>query len=169
MEIIFYLIIFVILCSFAYAGISGAPWVPSKKFDVARFLKLADIKQGQKVYDLGCGDGRLLFPAAELGAVAEGFEISIIPLFLAKFRKLFSGKKINVKIRFKSFWSADLRDADVVFIFLLPKAFPKLREKLESELRPGARVLVHVWPIDGWNPAKIDRKENYCPLYLYVR
>ena len=67
-----------------------APWFPTRKNDVIRFLKLVDIKQGKKMYDLGCGDGRLVCAAANAGANAQGIELSLLPFILASIRKVFS-------------------------------------------------------------------------------
>jgi len=86
--------------TFAYAGFRGAPWVPMRAGDVERVVRLAAIKPGQTVYDLGCGDGRLLFAAATHGAVAHGFEISLLPLVIAKVRWLFAKHRARVTIFF---------------------------------------------------------------------
>lgn len=162
-------IIFIFLLTFAYAGLNSAPWVPTKKKDVERFLKLAEIKPGQKMYDLGCGDGRLICAAAQAGAQAYGCELSLLPLILVYLRRLFQKEKSRIKISYQSIWQADLRDADIVYFYLLPKIYPKLKEKLEKELKKGAKVIVYVWPIKGWTPLKVDTL-NHCPaLYLYQR
>ena len=163
---IWLLLLLAFVISFAYAGIRAAPWVPLHARDVERVVTLMDLKGGEVVYDIGCGDGRILAAAAEKGAQATGFEVSLLPYLLAQIRRL-RGKKFRV--RFKDFWWQDLRQADVVFFFLMPKIFPKLKEKLERELKPGARVISYVWPIDGWEPTRVDRREGSPALYLYLR
>lgn len=167
MEIILYVAFFAIVATFVYAGLRGAPWVPSKKKDVERFLKLADIKPGDKMYDLGCGDGRLVIESAKAGAIAQGLEISLLPYFIANISRLFQKNKKNVKISYKDIWSADLRDADVIYFFLMPKIYPKLKEKFEKELRPGTKIVAYVWPIVGWIPKKTSTHPNHPNLYLY--
>ena len=151
------LILLAVIVTFAYAGLRGAPWVPTRGHDVGRFLKLADIKPGQKVYDLGCGDGRMVCAAANAGAQAQGFEISLFPYVLAKLRAsvarhcvaqclatgIISG---SCKISFRDFWNVDLSDADILYFFLMQKCYPKLKEKLERELKPGTKGLSYVWP-----------------------
>jgi len=164
MEYLFYLILFLFLGTFAYAGIKAAPWFPTWSKDVERFLNLAEIKTGQKFYDLGCGDGKLVFAAAGAGAEAVGFEISLLPYLIALSRSLYVK---NSKIIFKDFWKADLSDADVVYIFLTPKVNPKVKIKLEQELKRGSRVIAYSWPIDGWLPIEEDRAEGYPSMYLY--
>src|SRR3989344_2509244 len=133
---IFSAILFVFLGSFAYAGLKAAPWFPTWSRDIGRFLKLADIKPGQKFYDLGCGDGKLVFAAAGAGADAVGFDISLLPYLIAV---LSSWSVSNAKIMFKDFWKQNLSEADIVYIFLTPKVNPKVKLKLESELKRGAK------------------------------
>jgi len=165
----FIIILFVFVATFAYAGYRGAPWAPTRKEDIARFLELAEIKGGEKVYDLGCGDGRLLFAAAEKGATVVGYEISLLPYLIAKVKQLLFPRKKQTKILFKDFWHVDLKDADLVYFFLMPKVYKKLKEKLEKELKPGARVIAYVWPIDGWEPQRISALKNVQKIYLYQR
>ncbi len=125
---------FIILLTFVYAGWKGAPFVPTRKTDVERFLKLADFKPGQKMYDLGCGDGRLVYATAKQGVKSQGFELSLFPFILAKISGLFQ-KNTNFKICYGDFWHADLSDADVVYFFLMPKVYPKLADKLKKNLK----------------------------------
>ena len=159
------LIMFIFLGSFAYAGIKAAPWFPTWSRDIERFLKLAEIKPGQKFYDLGCGDGKLVFAAAGAGAQAVGFEISLLPYLIALSRSFYVD---NSKILFKDFWKQDISDADIVYIFLTPKVNPKAKLKLEKELKPGARVVAYTWPIDGWQPEQTDFRPGQPPMYLYI-
>jgi len=161
----FIFIFMLFLGTFAYAGIKAAPWFPTWSRDIERFLKLADIKPGDKFYDLGCGDGKLVFAAAGAGAKATGFEISLLPYLIAKSRSFFVK---NAEIRFKDFWKQTLFDPDVVYMFLTPKANPKAKDKLEQELKKGARVIAYTWPIEGWQPVKIDRTPGQPSIYLYI-
>jgi len=154
-----------VLGSFIYASFSAAPWVPMRKSDIKRFLELAEIKSAQKVYDLGCGDGRLVCAAAKSGADAEGFEISAFPYLLAQARKFFT--KCVFKIRFTDFWSINLGDADIVYFFLTPKILLKMKTKFEKELKKGTKVICYVWPIPGWNIVKTSQTENRPKMFLY--
>ncbi|MDO8496028.1 MAG: methionine biosynthesis protein MetW [bacterium] len=158
------LILFIFLGSFAYAGMLAAPWFPTWSRDIERFLKLAEIKPGQKFYDLGCGDGKLVFAAAGAGAEAVGFEISLLPYLIAISRSFYVQ---NAKIIFKDFWKQNLSDADVVYIFLTPKVNPRAKEKLEHELKKGAKVIAYTWPIEGWQLTKTDLTPGQPPMYLY--
>ena len=119
------------------------------------------------MYDLGCGDGRLVCAAANAGANAQGIELSLLPFIFASVRKFFSKNRTKIKLSYQNIWNTDLGDADIVYVWLMPEAIPKLREKFENELKRGAKVVSYVWPIDGWQPTKIDEAKNRCKLYLY--
>lgn len=157
------IIILPILATFAYASVRGAPWVPTWRRDIERFLTLAQLQPGERFYDLGCGDGRLVRAAANAGAVAIGFECSILPYIFAKLRIAQRGH-----VRYADFWNADLLDADVVYCFLTPKVYPKLQAKLERELRPGTRVILYVWPMAGWEVDAVDDMAGAPKLYRHI-
>ncbi len=164
-------LLLVIFFTFAWAGKSLAPWVPCRKKDVARVLKLAEIKPGEKFYELGCGDGRVVVAAnKEHKANAVGLEIAI-PLYIAaKIRQFFNWDK-NLQIKYKNLFKEDLSDADVVYVFGMPdKLKNKLRLKLEKELKPGARVVSYVFPISGWEPVAHDKPTpTDLSIYVYKR
>ena len=163
--ILLFILIFLILLTFFYSLLRAISWVPMWSKDLVRVLNLAQIKSGQKFYDLGCGDGKMVLAAAKVGAQAEGFEISVLPYLVAKIRQLVSKEKI--KIKFKDFWLTDLSQADVVFFFLIPRIYPKLKNKLNKELKPGTKVIAYVWPIDGLEPVQIDKVLGRPTIYLY--
>lgn len=158
-------IILILLITYAYGSWRGAPWVPSKKLDVERFIKLAQISEGKIVYDLGCGDGRILQAVVDSGAEARGLELSLLPFLIAKI-KLFKKRK-KCHIEYGDFWFKNLGEADVIYIFLMPKIYEKLVTKFKAELKKGTKVVSYVWPLPGMEPIKIDRAEKHPPLYLY--
>ena len=164
---LFLFLAIIFLATYGYAAYTGAPWLPTRAGDVKRFLDIADIRPGQKLYDLGCGDGRLICAAAKHGAKAVGYEISVLPYLLSKMRILTSGVAGNCSVKYKSFWNVNLGDADAVYVFLTPKVNPRIREKLEKELRKKTKVIAYAFPIEGWQPVKIDKAENRPNLYLY--
>lgn len=166
---IFLLITLVLASTAAWAGWRAAPWAPTFKSDTERFLKLAGIKPGQKVYDLGCGDGRLLLASVQAGGEAIGFEISLLPYGVAKWRAWRSPFKKQCQIKFKDFWKADLSEADIVYFFLMPRIFAKMKAKLKKELKSGAKVIIYAWPMDGWEPLVSDCPAGQTPIYLYQR
>ncbi len=139
----------------------AAPYVPTRKYDVERFLALAEIKTGDRVYDLGCGDGRISNAAAKRGAKAVGLEFSILNyLFCKIFRP-------RITTRFKNFFKADFSDADLVYMFLSKKTHNKMGEILRRRMKKGSRIITYVWSIDGFAATKIDKIPGRPNLYLY--
>lgn len=167
MEALLYLLVFLILATAVYGAFSAAPWLPTKKRDVARMIALADLKPGDCVYDLGCGDGRLVFAAAKKGAETIGIEVFILPYLYASVKSLFNKR---TKILYGDMFNYDLSRADVVFVFLLKKSYKRLAEKLKKELRPGTRVVASCWDITELKDklVKEDKPSDQdLPIYLY--
>jgi len=163
-----FLFLLLLASSLAWGAVSAAPWVPLKSRDLARLLALAELKASELVYDLGCGDGRIVV-ARLYGVRAIGFEVAILPYCLAKLRVLFSGTGGFVKIRYKNFWSAPFNQADVVFCFLTPSAMARLEEKLDHELKPGARFITYAFKLPHRSPTlKSQPTANDLPIYLYT-
>lgn len=164
------LVIFLLLVPLAIAGISFAPWVPTWQVDVDRALRLAQLKPGEVFYDLGCGDGKAVFAAAKLGAKATGIEIAW-PLYLFCLVKKVIQHQPLVKFKLGNLFNLDVSDADVVYIFGMPRTIQqKLRDKLERELKPGTRVLSYAFPIHGWEPITRDKPTpKQLSIYLYKR
>jgi len=140
-------------------------------------LVLSEIKPGEIIYDLGCGDGRVVIMAAqEFGARAIGVEMreDLVKQALSKVSEL--GLEGQVKILQSDIFKVELTQADVVTLYLTTSANDKVKPKLESELKPGTRVVSHDYEILGWRPTRID---NFCEnprlgypshtIYVYKR
>lgn len=168
MEKILFLIVFILILTAAIAGISAAPWLPTKPSQRKRLLDRLPLRGNETVYDLGCGDGSLLFALAKKypGVRAVGVDISILPLMIGLGRKACRPYP-NVRLRFANLFTTDVRDADVVFIFLLSKAYPRLKAKFAAELRDNARVVVEAWPLPDLTPAETLRDDGQLPVYIY--
>ena len=152
-----------------WAGFSAAPWVPSWKKDIKQILELSQIKSGEVVYDLGCGDGRWLFAVAKNTAAKKvvGLEISL-PLYLLTRIKILFSSYPQIQIKYQNLYRADFKDADVVLCFLMPRAMKKLKTKLLKSLKPGARLVSYTFSLPGVNPEKISRiSPKSIPIYLY--
>jgi len=169
--IIFLLFLFIIMGTLAYAGWSAAPWVPLWKKDIRRMMKVAEVKPGESVYDLGAGDGRIVIIAAEeFGASASGFEMAVLPYFLGYIRILLKGLKGRVKFKYSNFFRENLAAADVICVFLTPQAMKKLKTKFENETKPGCRIVSYAFSVPGWQPEKIDKpNQKTTAIYLYRR
>jgi SAM-dependent methyltransferase len=169
-SILLLLALIIIFGTLAYGALSAAPWVPLKKKDIKRLLDLANLKPGELIYDLGCGDGRLLIMAAKVyGVRAVGFEIALLPYLIAKLKILILGLNKQVKVLYKDFWQIPLSPADAIVCFLTPYAMKKLERKIPSELKPGARFVSYVFQLHSL-PNKIVSKPlpTDAPIYLYT-
>lgn len=164
------LLLVFILVAFAAGGFSAAPWVPTRRRERDVLLKEIPIEPGQVVYDLGCGDGIVLFQLAARQPNARyiGIEVAPIPLLVGLVRKVLAGAKAkNVTLRMRDLFALSYGDADVVFIFLLSDSYPKLMKKLAGKLKPDARVVVEAWPLPDIEPERTIREEGKLPLYIY--
>ena len=138
-------------------ALTGLPWVPTKPWRIRKALELARLRPGEILYDLGAGDGRVLDIAArEFGARAIGIEISPMHCLLAGIRIWLGRTGERAKVIRGNLYECDLSGADVVFAYLLREQAARLRRRLESHLRPGARVVAVSADFDGWEPAAFD-------------
>lgn len=155
--------LFVLLLS--CAGLKGqeklAPYVPTPPVVGQRMLELAELRAGEKMFDLGSGDGRLVILAAQkFGAEAVGVEIDSD--LVAQSRALIAKAKIGARAKIieGDLLQQDYRSADVLTIYLYPAAMKKVRPLLEEQLRKGTRVVTHDFPMEGWSAAATETLED---------
>ncbi len=135
----------------------GAPYVPSSWKTVKKMLQMAEVQPGQRVVDLGAGDGRIVIAAARLfKAQAVGVEIDPLRCILANALILLLGLRGRARVHYGNMMSFDVSDADVVTLYLLQGTNQALKERLAEQLRPGARIVSHSFSMSGWAPAAID-------------
>jgi predicted RNA methylase len=132
---------------------------------VRRMLELAELKEGDTLYDLGSGDGRIVIEAARRYGV-RGVGIEADPLRVAVSRLIVRLKGVQglVTIVRGNFFRESIAEANVVTLYLTQKTNRRLRQRL-LELRDGARVVTYTWTLDGWMPALSDERKR---VYLYV-
>jgi len=151
----------------------SVPFVPTPIEVVREMLKLADLKPGELLLDLGCGDGRVLIVAAkEFGARAIGIEIRSDLANRAAYNVAKEGLKDRVLIINGNFFELRLPPADVIFMYLLTSVNERLRPKLEREAKPGARIVSHDFEVVGWRPKYVEDFRDggrSHKIYLYVR
>jgi len=145
-----------------------ALWQPTDRVTVRRILFLAKVKPGETVFDLGCGDGRIVITAARSFA-ARGIGIEIDPARVLWARTWARLAKVRNRVRIlrKNMYRVDLHDADVVVLFLSPDANYRLQDKLLREMRPGTRIVSYYHPMLGWEPEEVGVAKTGYPIYLY--
>jgi protein-L-isoaspartate O-methyltransferase len=148
-----------------------APFIASPQPIVDRMLDLAAIKPGEIIFDLGCGDGRVLITAAQrYKAKGVGVELSanLVRMTNDQLRRL--NLENTVTIRQGSLLDMDLQPADIVILYLDTGANDMLRPKLEKQLKAGSRVISHDFEVRGWKPAKVEKMKAYNrthTIFLY--
>ncbi len=166
-----------LLCSSAFAqtGEKLAPYYPTPQLIVGKMLDLAQLKPGEKMFDLGSGDGRIVFLAAQkYQADATGIELDN-DLFIqsaAKIKQL--GLEKTARIIHGDILKQDYSSANVITVYLLPESNMKLRPVLEPQLKKGTRVVAHDFEIGGWTPTQTvtipdDGEGRSHTLFLYIR
>ena len=144
--------------------VTGAPFVPATNSTARAMIELARIKPGEIVYDLGSGDGKVLFLAAKKGATAYGFEINPVLVLYTRVRALFSPFRSSVRVLWKDLWVAQVDEANVVFIYLLPWRMKELQRKLTKSLKPGTRIVSNSFMFPDLPVEDEDRTHH---AYLY--
>ncbi len=149
-----------------------APTVGSPERAIDKMLEMAHPKPGETLYDLGCGDGRILIAAAERYKVkGVGIEISSRLAETAAENVKKHRLQNEVKIIHGNFMNTDLSPANVVTLYLATTANDTLRPNLERYLRPDTRVVSYDYPIPGWKPVETSETEGHQgaihTIYLY--
>jgi tRNA A58 N-methylase Trm61 len=154
-----------------------APFVPSPQTVVEYMLKLAGLKAGEVLFDMGSGDGRTVIMAAKtFGARGVGIELREDLAKKAMSQIHENGLDDRVTIMNTDMFTVNLTSADVVYLYLTTSANEKIKSKLEDDLKKGARIVSHDYEIIGWRPMKV---ENFCEnptlgypshtIYLYIK
>ena len=148
------------------------PYVPTTEEAVQAMLKLANVTKNDVVYDLGCGDGRIVIAAAKTyGARAVGIDINPVRIAEAKENAKKAGVENLVRFEENDLFQADIHEASVVTLFLLSSVNLKLRPKLLHDLKPGTRVVSNTFDMGDWKPEKeftVSGTESYLSRNLYL-
>ena len=151
---------------------SLAPFVPSPYDVVQRMLTLAEVTRDDIVYDIGCGDGRIVITAAQrFGARGVGIDIDPQRIAEANANAERAGVQHLVQFIQQDAMTVDVSEATVVTLYLLSSSNLKLSPLLTSQLAPGSRIVSHAFSMGDWEPDVLDRYEdergNTRSLYLW--
>jgi SAM-dependent methyltransferase len=150
-----------------------APYVPTPQDVVDKMLTLAGVTSKDVVYDLGCGDGRIVITAArKFGARGVGVDIDPVRIQESKANAKAAGVEQLVEFREQSALDVDVSPATVVTLYLLSASNLRLRPILTKQLKPGARIVSHAFSMGDWAPAKreefVDARGVTRTLYLWT-
>lgn len=158
--------ILLLLTGLSYLFYTRIPYVPSKTRELEKFLSEQSPDKNNHFYDLGAGDGRVLFLAEKFGLQPIGYEVSPLPYLLARLGKIF--RRSKARIYFKNFLKANLKDAKYVYCYLFPEMTGTLYEKACRECRPGTYFICNTFSLKSVRPEQtyFDKKQK-PKLFIY--
>jgi len=149
------------------------PFVPTPQPVVEEMLRLAQPKEGEVLYDLGCGDGRIVVTAAKKYKV-KGIGVDIDPERIKECHENAKKAGVTDRVTFlqKNLFEMDFSDADVLCMYLLTSVNAKLKPKILATMKPGARVVSHAFDMGDWEPdekAEIKDPDSYeRTVYFWI-
>jgi len=143
------------------------PYVPTDQSVVDAMLDLAGLKSGDRHFDLGCGDGRIVITAAKRGAIATGIDLD--PKRIQEANENAKKERVTDKVTFieGDLFDFDFSKADVLTLYLLPSVNLKLRPKILNEMKPGTKVVSHAFDMGDWKPEKEIEVDGHT-LFLWT-
>ena len=159
-------------CAQAPARAPDVPYEPTPPKVMAEMLRLANVRGTDVVYDLGCGDGRIVIAAVKQSG-ARGVCVDIDPRRIAESRRnaVRAGVADRITFRTEDLFATRIEDATVVMLFLWPEINLRLRPRLLQELRPGTRIVSHWHDMGDWKPQKsvqVLASGRERPVYLWT-
>ena len=159
------LLLFVIVVGIFYTVdfFLDLPYVATKREKIETIIKLANIKKGETVVDLGSGDGRLLFASAQHGAKAIGYELNPFLIALTFVHAKLKGLSNQISVERQNLWQADLKVADVVFVYGRKRTMKKFQDFVYKNSQKGTRLVVNTNPFPAKKPIKSANQ-----VFLYI-
>ncbi|HUD06558.1 MAG TPA: hypothetical protein VMR34_01600 [Candidatus Saccharimonadales bacterium] len=146
---------------FTFVIIYGAPFLPTMKKQLPEAIKLLDLKPGQTMLELGCGDGRMLIEAAKNGINAVGYELNPL-LFVYCWLRTRKYKR-KIKVILGNYWRKQWPEVEGIFVFLLSPYMERLNTKIIQTYKSKVKLVSFAYPIKSKNPVKTK-----TGLYLYI-
>jgi len=163
-----------LVAAYSEEPLPEVPYVPTPEEVVMEMLKMAGVTQNDIVYDLGCGDGRIVITAAKVFG-ARGVGVDNDPNLIRQSNENARKAGVTDRVKFieQDLFETDIREATVVALYLLPELNLQLRPKLFRDLRPGSRIVAHEFDMGDWKPdnmAKVPKvKLYYHPRLAYEK
>ncbi len=151
-----------VIAAFLLPPFLGAPFVPSSRVAVESILALSRVQPGERMVDLGSGDGRIVMAFARAGAEAHGYEINPTLVLISRFNIRRHGLHKNAHIHWRSFRACDFSKFNIVTAYTLSRLMASLEKKLQTSLPVGGRVVSHAFKFPNWPAAETRDK-----VYLY--
>lgn len=142
----------------------GAPFIPTKQEGIEKILSHIDKRPGLRVADIGSGDGRILIALAKQGIEAHGFEINPLLVWWSHRKIKQNHVEHLAKTHWQDLWKADLSGYDVIIVFGVIYIMGRLEEKLQRELKPGAKIISLGFQFPTW-----PLKEKHSGFYIYTK
>jgi cyclopropane fatty-acyl-phospholipid synthase-like methyltransferase len=157
-------ILLLIVLLWASSFLFGAPFQPSSNKALRNMIELSNVKKGEKIADLGSGDGKIVIEFAKLGSEAHGFEINPILVWISRMRIKRLKLQDTAFIHQKNFFKQDFSGFDIITSFQFIHFMPELEDKLKKELKKEARVISNTWKFPNWK-----YKKRLGDVYLYIK
>ena|SRR3989344_148205 len=164
--VVIFIILLLITAFMCLPILFGAPFEPSRMKRIKLMLKFSSPKKGQKVAELGSGNGKVAIEFAKVnpGIKVDGYEINPLLVLYSRRRIKKLGLEKQIKIYWKNFWKINLSKYDIISVFQVIFIMPKLEKKLKAELKPGAKVISNEWKFPNWHA-----KKSQGEVSLYVK
>lgn len=145
---------------------SLAPYVRTLPQVIKAMLELGQVTETDYIYDLGCGDGRILITAAQqYGVKGMGVDLDPERVQEATYAARQLGLVPRIRFQQKDLLKVDLSPATVVTFYLLPESNLRLRQKLQTELAPGSRIITHSFDMGDWLPTRTTQVSDVINTY----
>ncbi|MCR4324645.1 MAG: 50S ribosomal protein L11 methyltransferase [Candidatus Curtissbacteria bacterium] len=164
--VVIFALLFVILSSFLFMFdlFLDLPYVATDKKKIETIMKFADLKKNQTAIDLGSGDGRLLLASAKKGAAAIGYELNPFLIAITKIRAKAKGASAQIIVKRSDLWKADLKIADVVFVYGRKRTMQKFEDFVYKNSKKGTRIIVNTNQFPSNQPIKSENN-----IFLYIK
>ncbi len=168
MFIIFGLLVIVLLLGIiailVYSMLSGGPYAPIGQQRTEQLLSMLQIKKNELAADLGSGDGRVVIALAKKGAIAHGYELNPLLVWIARRKIKKAGLEKKAFIHMADMWGTNYKNFDLITVYLSPHIMGRLEKKLKKELKKGARIAMNHYHFPNW---KYTKKSGN--VYLYTK